>query len=174
AADRTIKQAIMLPNERNAQLPSISPQPPEYFQVDTLNVFDDSSQQDKVGEVTSVGITGFGMVPEVPDFSAGTAFGEPTTIFPGISYSSILVTLDQNGHEQIDTSSTKTTIEVVNLLLGKGNDHVTISSTMVVGSDHPGSNSGPNIDDEHFPLPAAGRSANPPSAHTRPTPAHSG
>ena len=173
-ADRSLQPAIMLPNERNAQLPSIAPQPPEYFQVDTLNVFDDSSQQDKVGEVTSVGITGFGMVPDLPDWSAGTAFGESTIIPKGISYSTIVVTHDLNGHEQIDPTSTKTTIEVVNLLLGKGNDHVTITSTMVPGPDHPGSNSGSAIDDEHFPLPAGVDPNNTPSAHGGITTVHGG
>ncbi len=173
-ADRSLQPAIMLPHERNADLLGVAPQPPEYFQVDTLNVYDDSSQQDKTGELTSVGITGLGMVPDLPDFSAGTAFGEPTIVPKGISYSSIVVTHDQFGHEVIDPTSTKTTIESVNLLLGKGNDHVTITSTLVPGPDHAGTNSGPGIDDEDFPLPAGVDPNNTPSAHGGITTVHGG
>ena len=114
------------------------------------------------------------MVPALPDFSAGTAFGESTIVPQGIGYSTIVVTHDANGHEVIDPSSTKTTIEVVNLLLGKGNDHVTITSTMVPGPDHPGTNSGPGIDDEHFPLPAGVDPDNTPSAHGGITTVHGG
>ena len=55
----------------------------------------------------------------------------------------------------IDPTSSKTTIEVVNLLLGKGNDRVTITSTMVPGPDRPEANSGSGIDTDA--LPAAGR-----------------
>src|SRR5262249_8054032 len=39
-ADRSLQTAIMLPNEHNAKLLDVAPQPPEYFQIDTLNVFD--------------------------------------------------------------------------------------------------------------------------------------
>src|SRR5262249_25400884 len=107
-------------------------------------------------------------------FFGGTAFGEPMIVPQGISYSTIVVTKDANGHEVIDPSSTSTTIEVVNLLLGKGNDHLTISSTMVPGPHHTNSDSGPAIDDEHFPLPPGVDPDNTPSAHGGITTVHGG
>ena len=165
----------MLPNERNAALLSIAQQPPEYFQVDTLNVFDDSSQEDKVGEVTS---TGDHRLPDgarrCPTASAGTAFGESTIVPQGISYSTIVVTHDANGHELIDPTSSKTTIEVVNLLLGKGNDRVTITSTMVPGPDRPRRTAAPASTPRTSRCRPASTRANTPSAHGGITTVHGG
>src|SRR5262249_33192563 len=56
-----------------------------------------------------------------------TAFGEPLVFPGGISYGK--VTVDSNGN--IVTAAGVSTIEVANLLLGEGNDHVNITSTLV-------------------------------------------
>ena len=48
----------------------------EIDQVDTLNVYDESSQMDKVGTLTSTGLTGLGMAADL-EFVGATAFGEP-------------------------------------------------------------------------------------------------
>ena len=46
AADRSLRAAVLLPGEGNAPLFRIAVQPPESQQVDTLNIFDDSSHED--------------------------------------------------------------------------------------------------------------------------------
>ena len=58
-------------------------------------------------------------------------FGEPITFPGGISYGRI--TVDANG--QILTDASTSTIEVLNLLLGEGNDRLTVTSTLVPGAD---------------------------------------
>ena len=45
-ADRSLQNGIKLPGEADAPLFGIAPQPPEGQQIDVLNVFNDSSQED--------------------------------------------------------------------------------------------------------------------------------
>jgi len=62
------------------------------------------------------------------DYGFGsTAFGEPLVFPGGISYGQITV----DAHGNVVTDAGKTTIEVVNVLLRQGNDHLGISSTPV-------------------------------------------
>jgi Ca2+-binding RTX toxin-like protein len=130
-ADRSLQPAILLPGEANAPLFGIGQQPPESGPVDVLNVFDDSSQQDQTGELTATGLTGFGMSTGLT-FPSATAFGEPATFPGGISFGTI-ATDPATG--RILTDATRTTIEVLNVLLGQGNDRLTIASTLVPGPD---------------------------------------
>ena len=96
-ADRSPKAAVLLPGERNAPLFKVAPQPDEAQQIDTLNIFDDSSQEDVSGTLTATTLSGLNMSGPL-DFhipAATMPFGEPS-IFPGgISYGSI--SLDANG-----------------------------------------------------------------------------
>src|SRR5262249_5108035 len=77
-ADRSRQPAVLLPLEKNGPLFAIAPQAPEAQQVDVLNIFDDSSHQDKTGELSATAITGLGMAGQL-DFSdygnTQTAFG---------------------------------------------------------------------------------------------------
>ena len=130
-ADRSLQPAVMMPGERNGPLYGIAPQPPENLQIDTLNVFDDSSQEDKVGQMTSTGLTGLGMAAPLT-LAGGGMFGEPATAPGGISFGVIAVDPTTGA---ISTDSSTTTIEVLNVLLGKGDDRMTIISTMVPGVD---------------------------------------
>ena len=57
-ADRSLHQAVLLPGESNGPLFQIAAQPPEWQQIDTLNVYSDGSTQDLVGQMTSTAITG--------------------------------------------------------------------------------------------------------------------
>ena len=140
AADRSLRPAVMLPDETNAPLFQIAQQPPEAQQVDVLNVFDDSSREDRTGTMTATALTGFGMGGDV-DFSgllgAGEImpFGEPSAYPGGISYGSI--TWDPVT-ETFATDASTSTIEVLNVLLGEGNDTLTIESTLVPGPDGTG------------------------------------
>ncbi|MGB7818284.1 MAG: Calx-beta domain-containing protein, partial [Ornithinibacter sp.] len=140
AADRSLRPAVLLPGEGNAPLFKIAPQPPEEQQVDVLNVYADSSQEDLVGTLTATAITGLNMNATPLDFtdlvnaSGGTMpFGEPTIFPAGISYGAIIF---DPATGAFDPTAAYTTIEVVNLLLGQGNDRLDITSTLVPGPDH--------------------------------------
>jgi Ca2+-binding RTX toxin-like protein len=135
-ADRSLHQAVLLPGESNGPLFRIAAQPPEWQQIDTLNVFADGSNQDLVGQMTSTAITGLNMTDDLDftrSFPAGFKFpfGEPGKYPGGVSYGTI--TLDGNGNFKTDGNSS--TIEVLNLFLGSGNDTFTIKSTLVPGAE---------------------------------------
>ena len=129
AADRSLRNGIMLPGEVDGPLFEIPAQPPESSQIDVLNVFNDSSQSDGVGTMTSTTITGFGMSTGLT-FDGGTAFGEPTTFPGGISFGTITFV-----DGQFQTDGAKSTIEVLNVLLGQGNDRFTITGTLDPASE---------------------------------------
>ena len=140
AANRSLRPAVLLPGEGNAPLFQVAPQPPEAQQVDVLNVYADSSQEDLRGTLTATAITGLGMSATPLDFTALVAlsggtmpFGEPTIFPAGISYGAIVLDPVTG---TFDATKAYTTIEVVNLLLGQGNDHLDITSTLVAGPDH--------------------------------------
>ncbi|MCF2147132.1 DUF4347 domain-containing protein [Desmonostoc muscorum LEGE 12446] len=122
-ADRSLKVAVILPKESNAPLFAIAAQPDENEQIDTLNIFDDSSQEDKVGVLTATNLSGFNMAADLT-FSGTTAFGEPNVFKGGITYG--------------DATTGKTTFEVLNLLMGSGNDKLTIASTLSTTAKHGG------------------------------------
>ncbi|HEY3922827.1 MAG TPA: hypothetical protein VGL76_12045 [Gaiellaceae bacterium] len=141
-SDRSLHAAVLLPGEGNGPLFAVAAQPPEWQQIDTLNVYDDGSHQDQTGTLTSTALTGLDMGGDpggVLDFSnllppTGVfPFGEPGIYPDGISYGTI--TIDPVTHTFV-TAGNVTTIEDLNILLGQGNDHLTIDSTMVPGPDH--------------------------------------
>ena len=125
-ADRSLVQAILLPKEANAPFLGIGEQPPENENIDVLNIFDDSSQEDKVGVLTSTQLTGFGL-PDELDFGIENVLGEPGTYPGGITFGK--VTFDPNTGI-FETSGDESTIEVLNLMLGSGNDTLTINGTL--------------------------------------------
>ena len=129
-ADRSLKVGVKLPGEADAPPFMIGEQPPEGLQIDVLNVFDDSSQADKSGTMTSTNLSGFAMAKDL-DFGGGAFFGEPNLFPGGISYGSIVI--DAEGH--FLTDQTKSTIEILNVMLGAGNDSLTIAGTLVPGPD---------------------------------------
>ena len=111
---------VVLPGETNAAVLPIAVQPPEGQSIDILNVFDDSSQEDKQGVLTGTQLTGFGL-------SAGlhfdqAALGENADFAAGITYG----------------KDDKSNIEVFNLLMGSGNDSLNIDSTLQTTAAHGG------------------------------------
>ena len=68
SADRSLRAAFVLPQEKNGPFFGIAPQASEATQIDVLNVYSDSSVEDLVGEMTSTTITGLNM-------STGLNFG---------------------------------------------------------------------------------------------------
>jgi hypothetical protein len=93
-ADRSLKLGLKLPGEADGFPLQIGAQPPESQQIDVLNIFNDSSQQAHAGQMTQIGLTGFGMAAGI-DFSdllgmtSGRTFGEPVFFPGGISWGKI-------------------------------------------------------------------------------------
>ncbi|WP_371054953.1 matrixin family metalloprotease [Rhodosalinus sp. K401] len=125
-ADRSLQNGLKLPGEADDFLIAIGQQPPESQQIDVLNIFNDSSQEDGSGVMTETTLTGFGMAEEL-DFGPASAndFGEPTVVPGGISWGKI--TLTGGG---FSTDAGKSTIEVVNVMLGEGNDTMDVQGTL--------------------------------------------
>ena len=129
-ADRSLNLGLKLPGEKDGPLFKIGTQPPESKQTDVLNVFHDGSKEDGEGTMTSTTLSGFGMAKDLdfgPTYSSGNpqTFGEPA-IFPGgISLGTV-----QFVDGKFDTNGAKSTIEVVNLLLGIGNDELDVQGTL--------------------------------------------
>ena len=103
---------------------SVAAQAPESRQIDVLNIFNDSSRQDTSGVLTSTNLSGFGMARDLV-FADSNPFGEPTSFPGGISFGS----LSWDGTKFVTDGSTST-IEVLNILLGQGNDHLDVQGTL--------------------------------------------
>ena len=127
---RSLTSAVIAPDEINTPPFGIGQQPSEARQVDVLNIFNDGSRENLTGELTSTALTGFGMGPSIT-FPGTTAFGEPNAFPGGISYG----TIRTNADGTFVTDGSVSTIEVLNILLGEGNDRLTIRSTLVPGAD---------------------------------------
>ena len=131
-ADRSLHNGVKLPGEKDGPLFNIAAQAPESSQIDVLNVFNDSSQADTTGAMTSTTMTGFGMAKDLdfhaidPSITAG-AYGESLVVPGGISFGAINA-LGSGG--SYSTNLGKSTIEVVNVMLGEGNDNLTITGTI--------------------------------------------
>jgi Ca2+-binding RTX toxin-like protein len=142
SADRSLHAAVLLPGEGNGPVFRVAPQPPEWQAIDTLNVYGDGARSDLSGKLTSTALTGLGMGQSL-DFSyllctdvndrstCKHPFNEPGIYPGGISYGSI--SLDANGN--FSTDGNLSTVEVVNIMLGSGNDHLDIDSTLQPGGD---------------------------------------
>ena len=134
-----LQMAVMLPHETDALPFGIGIQPPESQQVNVLNIFDDGSQQDQTGQVNSTSVTGFGMGPGVdftnhkgyvPGDPRHPTFGEPAKFPGGISFGSINI---DPGTGNFLTNASLSTVQVLNLMAGQGNDHITVTGSLVPG-----------------------------------------
>ena len=91
-SDRSLHAAVLLPGEGNGPLFAVAAQPPEWQQIDTLNVYDDGSKQDQTGTLTSTALTGLSMGGDpggildftylLPHGQTTFPFGEPG-VYPG-------------------------------------------------------------------------------------------
>jgi hypothetical protein len=130
-----LTSAVMLPGETNAAPFGIANQPTESQQVNVLNVFNDGSQQDSSGTLSSTTLTGFGLgkgltFEKNPGYtSGGPTFGEPATFPSGISFGSI--TVGTTG--KVSTNASLSTIQVLNVMLGSGNTHLVVTGSLVDG-----------------------------------------
>ena len=133
-ADRSLSPGVKLPGETDDFLIAIGTQAPESQQIDVLNVFNDGSLADTTGTLTETTLTGFGMGPDLvfPDVS-GPIFGEgpegqgPQTLsFPGgISFGKV-----NFGASGVTNDGVESTVEVVNVMLGQGNDRLDVEGTL--------------------------------------------
>jgi Ca2+-binding RTX toxin-like protein len=129
-ADRSLQLGLKLPGEKDGPLFKIGTQPPETKQIDVLNIFNDGSKEDREGTTTSTTLSGLGLPKDLdfgPTYSSGNpqTFGEPA-IFPGgIGYGTV-----QFIDGKFVTNGAKSTIEVVNLMNGIGNDSLDIQGTL--------------------------------------------
>ena len=125
AADRSLRNGIKLAGRDGRGRSSRSrPQAPESSQIDVLNVFNDSSQADGVGTMTSTTLTGFGM-------STGLTFGAARrSASRRRSRAGSASARSRSSDGQFTTDGAKSTIEVLNVLLGQGNDRLTITGTL--------------------------------------------
>ncbi len=139
--------AVMLPREKNSPAFGVGVQPPEAQQVNVLNIFDDGSEQDQTGTLSSTTLSGFGMGLGL-DFSTDAAytsgkptFGEPAVFPSGISFGSITLTPPAPGCTSpvlcqgtiSNPSASLSSVQVLNLMMGQGNDHLTVTGSLVPG-----------------------------------------
>ena len=76
-ADRKpVRRSVKLPGEKDGALFEIGVQPPESRQIDVLNIFNDSSQQDRAGTMTSTALRGFGSAKDL-DFGPSLDASNP-------------------------------------------------------------------------------------------------
>ncbi|MEE4314510.1 MAG: Calx-beta domain-containing protein [Desulfofustis sp.] len=131
-ADRSLTAGVKLPGEKDDFLIAIGAQAPESQQIDVLNIYNDSSLADTSGVMDQTTLRGFGMADDlVFENLSGPLFGEAAedastiTIPGGISYGKV-----NFGSSNVGTDGSQSTIEVVNLMLGQGNDYLDIQGTL--------------------------------------------
>ena len=128
----------MLPGRGEPRRSSRSPsQPPEAQQVDVAQRLRRLEPGRPGGTLTATALTGLDMsaASTSPPLLHGNPmpFGEPTVYPGGISYGAIS---PRRGTGRSSRTTADATIEVLNILLGEGNDRLTITSTLVPGADH--------------------------------------
>ncbi|MBI3917574.1 MAG: hypothetical protein HY322_11275 [Betaproteobacteria bacterium] len=131
-ADRSLENGLKLPGEADDFLIAIGQQPPESQQIDVLNIFNDTSKEDGNGVMSETTLRGFNMADDLNfamlyGLSAEDAatFGESLNVPGGISFGKVSF-----GPGGFGTNATQSTIEVVNLMLGEGNDKLDIVGTL--------------------------------------------
>jgi Ca2+-binding RTX toxin-like protein len=137
-ADRSLKPGLKLAGEKDGPLFGIGTQPSESQQVDVLNIYDDSSQADGTFTLTPTNLSGPGLPGALPP--RGAVFGEPSSVPAGISFGQVTFTRDPvTGRVTgIATDATRSTIEVLNILLGSGNDTMRIDGTLLAAPEDDG------------------------------------
>ncbi|HEX4998781.1 MAG TPA: Calx-beta domain-containing protein [Terriglobia bacterium] len=131
-ADRSLQNGLKLPGEADTFLIAIGAQPPESQQIDVLNIFNDTSKEDGNGVMNETTLRGFNMADDL-NFAElfglsqddADTFGESINVPGGISFGR--VTFGPGG---FGTDATQSTLEVVNLMLGEGNDNLDIVGTL--------------------------------------------
>lgn len=124
-AGRPLPASLKLPGEADSARVTVPAQPAESRQIDVLNVFNDGSQQNLSGGLTTTRLSGFGAVEGLDFGDAGAIFGEPGVFKGSIDFGRILF-----GPDRFAISETDSTVDVVNLLLGQGDDLIDVRGTV--------------------------------------------
>ncbi len=119
-ADRSLKDAILLPGETDSDLFDVDINFDETTGIDRLNVYNDASNSDETVTITSTNVFFEGM-NEGLEFEELQSDGTTSTV-------------------RFDAGITYGDIEILEVLNGRGNDDITIESTLVptVDSTHGG------------------------------------
>ena len=133
----SLTAAVTLPHEFNTPPFGIAQQPSEAKQVDVLNIYNDGSRQDLSGTLSSTTLSGFGMSTTPLDLTSllngqPAPFGEATIVPRGISFGTISVDPTTG---QYSTAAGVSTIEILNIMLGQGNDTLNVTGTLNPGPD---------------------------------------
>jgi hypothetical protein len=119
--------AVMLPGEQNGPLFGTGTPPvPPAEQVNALNIFDDGAQADQTGVMTAMGLSGFGMGGPLTLNDNGALLTFPS----GVTWGSL--TTDPATGAFLPNASLST-VDTLNVMLGQGNDNLTIQGTPVPG-----------------------------------------
>ncbi|RJR48541.1 MAG: calcium-binding protein, partial [Desulfobacteraceae bacterium] len=128
--DRSLTPAVMLPTETDGPLPMLSIEVDETRQTDTLNVFNDGSVSNDVGVLRSpVEMGGLKAVYE-DDSIVSTEFGNISGLNMGGEFSLDFGTQEEEDVRLFDGGVTYHGVEVVDILLGQGNDSFTVEHTV--------------------------------------------
>ena len=130
-ADRSLNLGVKLPGEKDGPLFKIGPQPPESKQIDVLNIFNDGAKEDGAGTMTSTTLSGLRARRRTSTSARRTrAATRRPSASPRSSRAGSASARVQFVDGKFQTNGAKSTIEVVNLLLGEGNDSLDIQGTL--------------------------------------------
>ena len=132
--DRSLKEAVMLPSETDGPLPVLEIEVDETQQTDTLNVFNAGSVFNDTGTHDyAQNADGLAMVYEVETSEIVpilTEFGNISGLNMGGEWTLDFGTPGEPDERTFDGGITYHGVEVVDILLGQGNDQFTVENTL--------------------------------------------
>jgi len=131
-ADRELLNGVMLPGEIDGPLLPIYDTPAESRQIDLVGIYNAADTDDTTGVLTETALNGFDLPAEL-DFgvaAVGNPFGEAQVFDGGITFG----TIEFDGTD-FSTDPVESTIEVLNLFLGQGDDRLDIQGTLQADLD---------------------------------------
>jgi len=130
--DRSLKMAVMLPTETDGPLPVLQIEVDETQQTDTLNIFNDGSVSNDIGlQDNPDHVSGLAAVYEVENSEIDLAeFANVSGLNMGGDFALDFGTPGNPDIRTFDGGVTYHGIEVVDILLGQGNDQFTVETTI--------------------------------------------
>jgi len=126
-ADRSLINGVMLPGELDALFLPIELPPFESRQIDLVGIYNTADAVDDSGVLTETALNGFGIATDL-DFGAGAVgnpFGEAQIFAGGVTFGTISFAAGAFSTDPINS-----TIEILNVLLGSGNDTLDIQGSL--------------------------------------------
>ena len=131
-ADRSLISGVMLPGELDALFLPIELPPFESRQIDLVGIYNTADAVDDAGVLTETALNGFGIAGDL-DFGVavvGNPFGESQIFAGGVTFGTITFAAGA-----FSTDPVKSTIEVLNVLLGSGNDDLDVQGSLQADLD---------------------------------------